>query len=145
MFMIGSIKKIFASIFGIFGAILKLPITLISLPLKFLSSKKDATAESAPAKKQKKDKSFYLEASDAKGVPAATAAPQAAPKSKKDKKEKAAAPVAATATALNLPQPTVTVTETPTPASNYKTFGPRRRPGANMKSYLDMAKTIKSA
>jgi hypothetical protein len=138
MFMIGSIKKIFASIFGIFGAILKLPLNL-------LSSKKDATAESAPAKKQKKDKSFYLEASDAKGVPAATAAPQAAPKSKKEKKEKAATPVAATATALNLPQPTVTVAETSTPVSNYKAFGPRRRPGANMKSYLDMAKTIKSA
>ena len=133
--MIGSIKKIFASIFGIFGAILKLPLNL-------LSSKKDATAESAPAKKQKKDKSFYLEASDAKGVPAAAAPPQAAPKSKKEK----AAPVAtATAAALNLPAPTVTVSAAPTPASNYKTFGPRRRPGANMKSYLDMAKTIKSA
>jgi hypothetical protein len=132
MFMIGSIKKIFASIFGIFGAILKLPFNL-------LSSKKDASAESAPAQ-QKKSKAFYLEASDAKGVPAA--APQTAPKTKK---ETAAAPATATAAALNLPQPTVTATETPTPASNYKTFGPRRRPGANMKSYLDMAKTIKSA
>jgi hypothetical protein len=141
MFMIGSIKKIFASIFGIFGAILKLPFGL-------LSSKKDATAESAPATKQKKNKAFYLEATDAKGVPTPAAAPQNAPKTKtkaKAKKETAAAPVAATAATLNLPQPTVTVTETPTPASNYKTFGPRRRPGANMKSYLDMAKTIKSA
>jgi hypothetical protein len=137
MFMIGSIKKIFASIFGIFGAILKLPFGL-------LSSKKDATAESASAKKQKKNKAFYLEATDAKGVPTPAAAPQNAPKTK-TKKETAAAPVAATAAALNLPQPTVTVTETATPASNYKTFGPRRRPGANMKSYLDMAKTIKSA
>jgi hypothetical protein len=136
MFMIGSIKKIFASIFGIFGAILKLPLNL-------LSSKKDANAESAPAK-QKKNKAFYLEATDAGGVPAPTVAP------KSSKKAKNAAPVAAaaavattTVTALNLPQPTVTVT--PTPASNYKTFGPRRRPGANMKSYLDMAKTVKGA
>jgi hypothetical protein len=130
MFMIGSIKKIFASIFGIFGAILKLPLNL-------LSSKKDANAESAPAK-QKKNKAFYLEATDAGGVPAPTVAP------KSSKKAKNAAPVATTTvTALNLPQPTVTVT--PTPASNYKTFGPRRRPGANMKSYLDMAKTVKGA
>jgi hypothetical protein len=135
MFMIGSIKKIFASIFGIFGAILKLPFNL-------LSPKKDAAGESAPAKK-KKNKAFYLEASDAAGVPT-PAAPQAAPKKTKANKETAAAaPAAATAAALNLPQPTVT--ETPAPASNYKAFGPRRRPGANMKSYLDMAKTIKSA
>jgi hypothetical protein len=137
MFMIGSIKKIFASIFGIFGAILKLPLNL-------LSPKKDATGGSAPAK-PKKNKAFYLEASDAAGVPT-PAAPQTAPKTTKAKAKKEiaiAAPVAATA-ALNLPQPTVTVTETPAPASNYKVFGPRRRPGANMKSYLDMAKTIKS-
>jgi hypothetical protein len=143
MFMIGSIKKIFASIFGIFGVILKLPITLISLPLKLLSSKKDkgAAAATEPATKQKKNKAFYLEATDAKGVPA----PAAAPKTKKGKKAEpvlAAAAVAAPA-ALNLPQPTVTVTSTP--ASTYTTFGPRRRPGANMKSYLDMAKTIKGA
>lgn len=133
--MIGSIKKIFASIFGIFGAILKLPVTLISLPFKLLSSNKDTAAESAPAKKQKKDKAFFLEATDAKGVPTPAATP---------KQEKKAATVA-TATpdsALNLPQPTVTVS---TPASNYKAFGPRRRPGANMKSYLDMAKTVKGA
>jgi hypothetical protein len=136
--MIGSIKKIFASIFGIFGAILKLPFNL-------LSSKKDATAESAPAKK-KKNKAFYLEATDAAGIPT-PAAPQTAPKTKAKSKKEAAEPVAvaASAAALNLPKPTVTVTETPAPASNYKTFGPRRRPGANMKSYLDMAKTIKSA
>jgi hypothetical protein len=140
MFMIGSIKKIFASIFGIFGAILKLPFNL-------LSSKKNATEGSAPAK-QKKNKAFYLEASDAAGVPTPTA-PQTAPKAKAKKETAAvapaAAPAAATAAALNLPQPTVTVTETPTSVSNYKVFGPRRRPGANMKSYLDMAKTIKSA
>jgi hypothetical protein len=132
--MFGSIKKIFASIFGIFGAILKLPITLITLPLKLLSSNKETTGESAP--KKKKSKAFYLEATDAKGVPAP--APAANPNP---------VPAAATATALNLPQPTVTVSNTPAPtaANNYTKFGPRRRPGANMKSYLDMAKTIKSA
>ncbi len=128
--MIGSIKKIFASIFGIFGAILKLPLNL-------LSSKKDANAESAPAK-QKKNKAFYLEATDTGGVPAPTVAPKSSKKAKN-----AAAVATTTVTALNLPQPTVTVT--PTLASNYKTFGPRRRPGANMKSYLDMAKTVKGA
>jgi hypothetical protein len=141
MFMIGSIKKIFASIFGIFGVILKLPITLISLPLKLLSSNKDkgAAAATEPATKQKKNKAFYLEATDAKGVPA----PAAAPKTKKGKKAEPVVAAVAAPAALNLPQPTVTVTSPP--ASTYTTFGPRRRPGANMKSYLDMAKTIKGA
>jgi hypothetical protein len=139
--MIGSIKKIFASIFGIFGAILKLPVTLISLPFKLLSSKKDTTTESAPAKKQKKDKAFFLEAPDAKGVPTATATPKAA--TPKQEKKAAAVATATPASALNLPLPTVTASNTP--ASTYKAFGPRRRPGANMKSYLDMAKTVKGA
>ncbi len=132
--MIGFIKKLFASIFGIFGAILKLPITLITLPIKLLSSKKESTPESVPTQKKKKNKAFFLEATDAKGVPAPAPAAQTKP-----------APAAAAA--LNLPQPTVTVSNTPTitPANNYTKFGPRRRPGANMKSYLDMAKTIKSA
>ena len=139
--MLGSIKKIFASIFGIFGAILKLPVTLISLPFKLLSSKKDTAADSAPAKKQKKDKAFFLEAPDAKGVPTPAAAPK--PAASKQEKKAAAVAIATPASALNLPQPTVTVSSTP--ASNYKAFGPRRRPGANMKSYLDMAKTVKGA
>jgi hypothetical protein len=134
--MIGSIKNIFASIFGIFGAILKLPVTLISLPFKLLSSNKDTTAASDPAKKQKKDKAFFLEATDAKGIPTPAATPK--------QEQKAAAVATATpASALNLPQATVTVSTTP--ASTYKAFGPRRRPGANMKSYLDMAKTVKGA
>jgi hypothetical protein len=141
--MIGSIKKIFASIFGIFGAILKLPVTLISLPFKLLSSKKDTTAESAPAKKQKKNKAFFLEAPDALGVPTPAATPKAA--TPKQEKKAAAVATATPASALNLPQPTVTVSTTPVSASTYKVFGPRRRPGANMKSYLDMAKTVKGA
>jgi hypothetical protein len=137
IFMIGSIKKLFASIFGIFGAILKLPITLITLPIKLLSSGKKTTADSAPNPKKKKKEAFFLEATDAKGVPAPVPTAKTKP---------APAPAAA---ALNLPQPTVTVSNAPAPAStaanNYTKFGPRRRPGANMKSYLDMAKTIKSA
>jgi hypothetical protein len=150
IFMIGSIKKLFASIFGIFVTILKLPITLITLPLKLLSSKKDKdpAQASAPAKQKKKSGAFFLEAEDAQGVPTPTPTPAAKAKAKNKVKVQAQpAPITATATALNLPQPTITTSNTPapTPASNYTVFGSRRRPGANMKSYLDMAKAIKNA
>ncbi|MGB8699760.1 MAG: hypothetical protein WCD18_10120, partial [Thermosynechococcaceae cyanobacterium] len=70
-----------------------------------------------------------------KAKTAAAPATQAAPATTQ------AAPAAAQA--MNLPQPKVT-TSAPAPV-NYSAFGPRRRPGANMKSYLDMAKTVKNA
>ncbi len=126
--MIGFIKKIFAAIFGV-----------LLLPLKLFSSgknKKDNTVAAAP----KTNEAFFLEESEAKGVPAP--APKKAKASKKDKV--ATAPVvAATASALNLPQPTVTTNGIA--ENSYVQFTTRRRPGANMKSYLDMAKTIKNA
>jgi hypothetical protein len=128
IFMIGFIKKIFAAIFGV-----------LLFPVKLLSSGKNKQANTATdAAPNKKSEAFFLEEADAKGVPAAT------PKAKASKKGKvAAAPVAATtANALNLPQPNVTTTVA---ENNYVQFTTRRRPGANMKSYLDMAKTIKNA
>jgi hypothetical protein len=131
--MIGSITKIFGSIFGIFITILKLPLTLILLPVKLLSSKK-GTDSAAP--KTKKSSAFFLEETDAKSV----ASPAAKPKAQT---VPAATTAPTTAAALNLAQPTVTFASTA--ANNYKQFGSRRRPGANMKSYLDMAKTIKNA
>lgn len=130
--MIGFIKTLFAAIFGVIGAILKLPLTLLSLPAKLLSSGNGNSAEATP--KKKKGEAFFLEADDAKGTPASATQPQAKPQP---------AAVAATANALNLPQPTVTAT--PAPANDYKAFASRRRPGANMKSYLDMAKGMKNA
>ena len=110
--LLGSIGKIFAAIFGIFGSLGKL-----------LPSGKGSKAE----------KAVFVDGADAKGfvseTKAAPSAPKATPK---------AAPAAASK-ALNLPQPKVTTSENTAPA--YSQFGPRRRPGANMKSFLDMAKT----
>jgi hypothetical protein len=139
--MFGSITKLFSGLFGLIGKILTLPLKLLSviggvlgsiltLPLKLFSSGKGKKA----APKQKSGEAFFLEESDAKGfkAPATKAKP-------------AAAPVAATATALNLPLPTVTPSAPATPVNNYAQFGPARRPGANMKSFLDMAKTMKGA
>jgi hypothetical protein len=146
----GSIKNLFSGLFGIIVSILKLPITLITLPLKLLSSGKDKG--SSPAPKASKDKgsspalkakkksgeAFYLEMEDAKGF--TESAPKA--ETSKAKAPQSAAPAASTASALNLPQPTVT---TAAPEVAYSQFGSRRGPGANMKSFLDMAKTVKSA
>ena len=42
--------------------------------------------------------------------------------------------------ALNMPQPKVSTIE----PLDIPKFGPARRPGANMKGFLDMAKTVKS-
>jgi hypothetical protein len=127
--MIGFIKKIFAAVFGV-----------LLLPLKLFSSGKNKKANTATDAAPKKNEAFFLEESEAKGVPA-----PASKKAKASKKEKVAtAPaVAATASALNLPQPTVTTNGIA--ENSYVQFTTRRRPGANMKSYLDMAKTIKNA
>jgi hypothetical protein len=139
----GSIKNLFSGLFGILVSILKLPITLITLPLKLLSSGKDKGSTSAPKANKKSNGAFYLEMEDAKGFvePAKAVTPA------KAKPTQSAAPATATATnasALNLPQPTVTTTAS-APEMSYSQFGSRRGPGANMKSYLDMAKTVKSA
>jgi hypothetical protein len=142
IFIMGSIKNLFSGLFGIIVSILKLPITLITLPLKLLSSGKDKGSTSAPTNK-KSNGAFYLEMEEAKGFvePAKAEAPA------KAKATQSAAPATVTATnasALNLPQPTVTTTASE-PEISYSQFGSRRGPGANMKSYLDMAKTVKSA
>lgn len=112
--LLGSIGKIFAAIFGIFGSLGKL-----------LPSGKGSKAE----------KAVFLDGADAKGFVSETktapSAPKATPK----------ATPAATSKALNLPQPTVTTSTAENTAPAYSQFGPRRRPGANMKSFLDMAKT----
>jgi hypothetical protein len=144
IFIMGSIKNLFSGLFGIIVTILKLPITLITLPLKLLSSGKDKGSTSAPKANKKSNGAFYLEMEDAKGFV------EPAPKAEapaKAKATQAAAPATAKATnasALNLPQPTVTTTASE-PEISYSQFGSRRGPGANMKSYLDMAKTIKNA
>jgi hypothetical protein len=138
IFIMGSIKNLFSGLFGVIVFILKLPLTLITLPLKLLPSGKNKGSSSAPKAKKKSGKAFYLEMDDAKGfaepAPKADSVTATAPQPAKPA-------MASSASALNLPQPTVTTA----PEVAYSQFGARRGPGANMKSFLDMARTVKSA
>jgi hypothetical protein len=126
IFMIGFIKKIFAAVFGV-----------LLLPFKLFSSGKNKKANTVTDAAPKKNEAFFLEESEAKGVSAA------APKKEKSSKKEKVSATAGAAGALNLPQPTVT--NNGVAENSYVQFTTRRRPGANMKSYLDMAKTIKNA
>jgi hypothetical protein len=77
------------------------------------------------------EKAIFLDGAEAKGFASESKATASAKP----------APAKATNKALNLPQPTVTTSTSATTAPTYSQFGPRRRPGANMKTFLDMAKT----
>lgn len=117
--LFGGIGKLLAAIFGIFGSLGKL------LP----SGKKTQNAE----------KAIFLDGAEAKGY--ASASKAAAPSSPATPKGTPKATASATSNTLNLPQPTVTTSNAAATAPAYSQFGPRRRPGANMKAFLDMAKT----
>ncbi len=129
-----------------------------------IGSKKaqEAIAEATPKPRKARNSGYFLELDDAKGVgsaatpaqvsqqePAKAESTKAVVQSKQPKTPVAAAPkaapkpVAANA-ALNLPQPTVTTFAPKYLASNGSSNG-RRRPGANMASFLDMARQIKTA
>lgn len=160
--LINLIKSLFSGIFGFLGGLLG-------------SKKKGADSDTASGqpKPQKSSNGFYVELEDAKGAnsssapsqsaePTAASAPAAKGEKKSSKRaeklaaakaeagtnnnsaEPAKAPQPAAVTkVLNLPQPTVTnfSTDYLLPAS---TNG-RRRPGANMASYLDMARNVKAS
>lgn len=148
--LINVFKSLFGGIFAFLGGLLG------------GKQSQDTSAETAP--KVRKSKGYFLELEDAQGVkrpPAEPAAPKAAPAASvpapaapapapvattngsapKAEPVKVAEP-AATAKALNLPQPTVTnfATDYLITTSN----NGRRRPGANMSSFLDMARQVKT-
>ena len=132
----------------------------------------EAIAEAAPKPRKARNSGYFLELDDAKGVSSAATPAQAskqepakaepakaepvkaepakaAVKSKQIKTPVTAEPKpapkpAAANAALNLPQPTVTTFAPKYLASNGSSNG-RRRPGANMSSFLDMARQIKTA
>jgi len=133
------LKNLVSGIFGFLGGL--------------FGSKEDSAAGSAPKVKTSKSSGFFLEIDDAKGVGATVSAPakvatpaiataQPAAKSKPAAPAKAPEPVAV-ASALNLPKPTVTAPETDFVLTAVISNG-RRRPGANMASYLDMARQAKT-
>jgi hypothetical protein len=136
------LKNLFSGLFSLLGGL-------------FNSKKKqDAIAGSALAPKKSNKSGYFLELDEAKGIGnAAPAKAVAAPTSVKAEPANGATakpavaaapkPVGANA-ALNLPQPTVTTFApkylAPTGSSNG-----RRRPGANMSSFLDMARQVKTS
>lgn len=146
--LINFIKGIFSAIFGVFGG------------------KKDG------ATKAKKSKGYFLELDDTKGqeaaAPAATtaapaanpapAAATAAPKASPRQEKLAAlannaASAAAPAPAAPAPAPAPVAPKKPVPTEvNFATkylvpenTTARRRPGANMTSYLSMARQVKAS
>jgi hypothetical protein len=130
------LKNLFSGIFGFLGGL--------------LGSKKDSATGAAPKVKASKSTGFFLEVDDAKGV-GTTAAVSAPAITTTQPKPAAAAKVApakapepvVVANTLNLPQPTVTTTASDFLSATVSSNG-RRRPGANMASYLTMARQVKT-
>ncbi len=97
----------------------------------------------------KKKDGFYLEVKDAKkpSTKSVIPAPEMAQATSQSVSAQAVAPEATVPSApltenevLNLPEPEVSTIE----PLNIPKFGAARRPGANMKAFLDMAKVVKS-
>lgn len=88
-----------------------------------------AVANSKPAQG-----SFFLEADEARGYNSPNGGP-----SNQSQEAKQSAPQPASASALNLPQPKVTSYR------DFSNFGDRRRPGANMSSFLEMARKVRTS
>ncbi len=99
----------------------------------------------------KKSGGYYLELDEAKSVTPAPAPKKEAPTPVAEP-EPTPAPAAVTPVLnpLNLPAPTVTISPEPLTATPEAPTIPfvqfaRRRPGANMKGFLDMAKQVKTS
>ncbi|PSB30432.1 hypothetical protein [Stenomitos frigidus] len=132
------LKNLFSGLFSFIGGL-------------FSSKKKQAAiADSAPKPRKSSKSGYFLELDEAKGVgttPAPTKSVAAAPAKASESTNGATAkpapkPVAANA-GLNLPQPTVT-TFAPKYLAQAGSSNGRRRPGANMSSFLDLARQVKT-
>ena len=148
------LKSLFSGLFSFFGG--------------SVGSKKDQAAieGSAPKPRKNSKSGYFLELDEAKGVGSAAPAKSvaasapaksvAAPAPAKAESNNGATAKPAVATeakaapktsganaALNLPQPTVT-TFAPKYLAQAGSANGRRRPGANMSSFLDMARQVKT-
>jgi hypothetical protein len=159
--VINLIKKIFGGIFSFIGGFLggksggyymeaeELPKTA---PAKGVEAAKPVPAQAIAAPPAKAEPAKTEAPESAKTKKAKAEKPAKTAKSEKAAKPEKAAPATAesngsmngskppvTANTLNLPQPTASyATETPMLTT------PRRRPGANMGAFLEMAKTVKT-
>lgn len=134
--LVNLIKKLFSGIFSFIGGLLGGGKSGGGYYLELDEAQSEKTA-SAP--KPAESKPAEANGKPAQAAPVATIAAPAKVETESLNGSKPAAP----ANPLNLPQPTVSNF-----ASEYlapKPSAGRRRPGANMSSYLEMAKTIKTA
>lgn len=99
----------------------------------------EAASKSAPKAKKAKPKAQAAKSKAKKAKPPKKVTTQATPEPQVALSE---VPAAASLInqALNMPKPKVATIE----PLDIPKFGPRRRPGSNMQSFLDMAKTVKS-
>ncbi|MBW4552127.1 MAG: hypothetical protein KME35_13620 [Aphanocapsa sp. GSE-SYN-MK-11-07L] len=147
--MFGLVKKLFGGILAFIGSIFsfgkkdkKIAPAKESLESKVVEAKPPApeNKKQPKAKKQAKpEAAFFLEAEDARGYTSANGKSAANPQ----KAKKEAAVASTTASALNLPAPTVS--SAPAEAASPFVKFARRRPGANMSAFLDMAKQVKTS
>ncbi len=135
--MFGFVKKLFGGILAFIGSIFSFG----KKDKKIAPIAESKAVEAAPPatenKKQPKQKAaFYLDEADARGYSSTNGKSAGGPKK--------AAPVAAAtpASALNLPAPQVS--DAPSEPTPFVQFA-RRRPGANMSAFLDMAKQVNTA
>lgn len=143
--MFGLVKKLFGGILALIGKIFSFgkkdkKIAAVATPNAVEAAPPAPDKKKQPkAKKQSKqpkpEAAFFLETEDARGYTSANGKSAASSKSANP------APAATPASALNLPAPTVSnAPEAPA----FIQFA-RRRPGANMSAFLDMAKQVKTA
>lgn len=122
--MFGLIKKLFSGIFTFIGKVLGFGGKTEQLP----AAKPDVEPAPTPAAQPQ---TFFLEPEEARGYQSSNG-------------RTASATPAATAASLNLPEPKVTQTANSSGDPAYAQFA-RRRPGANMNAFLEMAKQVKTS
>ncbi|MBF2098755.1 MAG: hypothetical protein IGQ88_10315 [Gloeomargaritaceae cyanobacterium C42_A2020_066] len=126
----GFVKTIFGGIFGFLGALLGLFLAVPRAILGLFSRKGEAPVAKAPPVSKKESSTFYLAPEDASSLGRRDETGQTAP-----------APVAA---ATPAPTPTASVPKSQMAfSSGSPDLSNRRRPGANMTGFMDMARQIR--
>lgn len=155
--MFGFIKNLFGGIFGFIGKVLGLKKSGYALEFEPAEGGKSAPAkQDASAQKKivatatgKLKEPAKASASAAKAEPAKKAEPTKKAEPAKSKKQ---APAKESKPAAKAPAPTAEPAKAPEPVGGFATryltptaTSTRRRPGANMSSFLDMARQVNTA
>jgi hypothetical protein len=146
------IKSFFGGLFSFLGGLLG--------GSKQLQESPAGASENGATVRKSRNSGYFLELDDARSTPAPATQPTATVEAPAKVEKPKAAPVAAApvspatpakaeppkpaANPLNLPQPTVT-TFAPDYLSTTASTNGRRRPGANMNYFLDLARQVKTS